>query len=172
MKTATSPSIDLGRLRLPAGPAVVALAALTLGAVYVSEHGFGLEPCALCLYQRWPWWAALGLGAGLIAARGRPALGRALLGLTGLALLTGAGIAAYHMGVEYGWWPGPAACAPPGAGGPMELDALRAQVMGRERIVPCDEAAIRVLGLSMAGWNVLISLAATIPILGAALRRA
>lgn len=164
--------MSLGPLRLPAGAAVFGLAAATLGAVYLSEHGFGLEPCALCLYQRWPWWAALALGAGLIAARGHAAASRALLALTGIALLAGAGVAAYHMGVEYGWWAGPSACAQPGGTGAMDLDELRSLVMSRERVVPCDEAAIRVLGLSMAGWNLVLSLAATVPILGAALRKA
>jgi disulfide bond formation protein DsbB len=131
---------------------VVALAsALTLGAVFVAQYGFGLAPCELCIAQRWPHAAAVVLG---IAALLLPRLRVALLALAGIALAVGDGIAVYHAGVEWHWWQGPTACT--GSGTPDSIEALRAQLLTAQ-VVRCDEVAFRFLGLSMAGWNVLWS---------------
>ena len=136
------------------------LAAAVLGSVYLAEFGFGMEPCQLCLYQRWPWWAALGLGAIGLATKPRGQAGRALLAAITLALLAGLGVAGYHVGVEQGWWQGPTACAQAGSLD-MTLEQLRAEVMGRERVVPCDQPAY-ILGVSMASWNLVVTLWALI----------
>lgn len=136
------------------------LAAAVLGSVYLAEHGFGMEPCALCLYQRWPWWVALGLGAVGLALRPRAMAGRVLVGAIAVSLLAGLAVAGYHVGVEQGFWQGPTACAQPGSLD-MSLDDLRAQVMGRERVVPCDQPAY-ILGVSMASWNLVVTLWALI----------
>lgn len=133
-------------------PVLVLLASvIVLGAALVSQYGFGLEPCVLCIWQRWPYVAAIALGAAGAALRNSPLLPWTLAA-GGAALLIGSGIAVYHVGVEQHWWAGTAACT----GGPTAttLEDLRAQLMGRPP-VRCDEPAFVFLGLSMAGWNVL-----------------
>ncbi len=148
------------------GLAVLALALFTLGMAFVAQYGFGLAPCQLCLWQRWPYAAAIVFGlAALALPRWRPAL----LALAGLSILASGGIAAFHVGVEQKWWQGLASCS--GAPTPNSIEALRAQLMAAP-VVRCDEAAFRFLGLSMAGWNVLWSLALGIFALLAARRAA
>jgi disulfide bond formation protein DsbB len=140
-----------------------------LGALW-SEHFGGLAPCPLCLRQRWPYYVGLPLaGLGLIAAAAgsrRIALA-ALIALVPVFLI-GAGLGAHHAGVEYGWWAGPTDCAGAGAmvGGNL-LDAMNQTV-----VVDCAKAAWRdpVLGLSLAGWNVLVSLGAAAMAAGAIAR--
>lgn len=136
-----------------AGLSVAALAVLTLGMALLAQYGFGLAPCELCLWQRWPYAAAIlfALGA-LIMPKLRPVL----LALAGFSILVSGGIAVFHVGVEEKWWQGLASCS--GAPTPNSIEALRAQLMAAP-VVRCDEAAFRFIGISMAGWNVLWSLA-------------
>lgn len=145
-----------------AGPAFALLSAITLGAAFVAQYGFGLAPCQLCLWQRWPYTVAILLG--LLAwklPRARPLL----LALLALAFATTAGIALFHTGVELKWWAGLESCG--GGGTATTLEALRAQVLAAP-IVRCDEAAFSFLGLSMAGWNMLwASLLAVLALLAA-----
>lgn len=146
------------------------LAAIVLATVYISQYGFGLEPCELCLAQRWPWWIALGLGLLGALFRSQPVVAKRLPFILALVFLAGAGIAGFHVGVEQGWWEGPTACSQLGSDATMNLDQLRDMVMSRVRTVPCDQPAAIILGLSMAAWNVLISLAAAIYALWAGLK--
>lgn len=132
---------------------LLALGAVTLGSVYAAQYLGGLQPCPLCLYQRWPWWIAVGLSALALAL---PGFGRAALMLAGLAIGAGAGIAFYHAGIEQQWWPGPTSCS--GAATPDSLDALRAQLFAAP-IIRCDDIAWSLFGISMAGYNALLSLA-------------
>lgn len=133
------------------GLVIALLAAASLGLAFVAQYAFGLAPCELCLWQRWPYAAviALGLGAALLPRWRMP-----LLALAALCLLAGGGIGVFHVGVEEKWWQGLASCG--GAPTPSSIDELRAQLMAAP-VVRCDEAAFRFLGLSMAGWNVLWS---------------
>lgn len=133
------------------------------GAVLLAAHAFetfgGLAPCHLCFYQRDVYWAALGAGAaGLALLRARQAWAEPMVdALLGIIFLTGAGIAAFHAGVEWKWWPGPASCT---GGGSISSSDLSSFLAGAKVRAPrCDEAAWTLLGLSMAGWNSLISLA-------------
>lgn len=125
-------------------------AALLLGA-FAFQHLGGLAPCPLCLWQRWPHGAAILLGILALAVPG------GLIPLLGmLSALTSAGLGAYHTGVERGWWQGPATCS---AGDPSALtsEQLFEQIMAAP-LVRCDEVPWEMLGLSMASWNVVISL--------------
>ncbi len=132
--------------------------ALILGALGFQYIG-GIPPCEMCHWQRWPHIAAaiLGLGGGLALESGLPSssLARPLAWLT-TTLVGAAGLLGlYHAGVEWHWWPGPAACT--GAafryrGGRLDLNAP---------VVMCDVAAWRLAGISLAGYNAVISLAAT-----------
>lgn len=140
-------------LRPPrSGLAVAALSAFTLGMAFIAQYGFGLAPCELCLWQRWPYAAAIAFG---LAALALPRWRASLLALAGLSILVSGGIAVFHVGVEEKWWQGLASCS--GAPTPNSIEALRAQLMAAP-VVRCDEVAFRFLGISMAGWNVLWSL--------------
>lgn len=144
-----------------AAAVLLTLAALALiGAAMFVEHGMGLKPCPLCLLQRIPYYATLALGPLVVlAVRLKTPRWLAILGLlaiTGL-MLYGAAVAGYHAGVEWQWWKGPQGCsgeiAPAlNAGGLLDQ-------MNRTTVVRCDVAPMRVLGLSLAGWNVPTSLA-------------
>ncbi|MSP47854.1 MAG: disulfide bond formation protein B [Alphaproteobacteria bacterium] len=142
----------------PAAPALLAhgSAALLLGAL-VFQHWGGLQPCVLCLWQRWP--HAVAIAAGLMGVflirQGRgSASGWATL-VAAAALAVTAGLGAYHAGVELRWWEGTQAC---GATGPVATGAaaLRDRLLAAP-VVRCDEVARSLLGVSMAGWNFLLS---------------
>ena len=145
---------------------IVLVALATIGGALVSEHVFGLVPCKLCLLQRQPYYWGIPLAI-LVALAPQGLLRPGLLVLS-LVFLVSAGLGAYHSGVEWGWFLGPSDCgggsgAAPGAVG----DFL--QSLNNVRVVSCTEAAWRFLGLSLAGWNALVSLAlAGLAVLGAA----
>lgn len=124
-------------------------AALLLGA-WAFQHLGGLAPCKLCIWQRWPHGAAVLIG---LAALYVPGAALTLLGA--LAALTTGGIGAYHVGVEQGWWEGPTSCTSGDIGG-MSTEDLMAQIMSAP-LIRCDEIAWQMLGLSMAGWNMVVS---------------
>ena len=125
-------------------------AALMLGA-FAFQYIGGLPPCAMCIWQRYPHVVAIALG--LIALRfGTPVL--AWLGA--LAALTTAAIGGYHTGVERGWWEGPTTCTSGPIGG-LSTDELFDQIMSAP-LVRCDEVPWEMFGLSMASWNMVISL--------------
>ncbi|MDR4306286.1 disulfide bond formation protein B [Chelatococcus sambhunathii] len=145
--------------RVSAAALVIAVvAALTVGGALIFEHVFGYVPCMLCLWERWPYYlgAPLALLAALLAVRGNAGAARLLLVLVAILFLGGAALGAYHAGVEWSFWPGPTSCAganaaPSSAGGLLEQ-------MRTTRIVPCDRAAWRLFGVSLAGYSALISL--------------
>ena len=134
---------------------VAGAAAAALIAALISQFGFDLQPCVLCLWQRWPYVAAIVLGlAAILLRRNRPAA-MVLTGLAVLAVVVSGGIGAFHVGVEQGWWEGTAGCG--SLSNTDDLAALRAQIMNAP-IVRCDEVAFSLFGISMAGWNVLYAL--------------
>jgi disulfide bond formation protein DsbB len=138
--------------------------ALLFGA-FAFQHLGGLAPCAMCLWQRWPHAAAAVIGALALAVPGR------LLPLAGaLAAATGAALGLYHTGVERGWWEGPDTCTAGPVAGIAPGDLLE-QILAAP-VVRCDEVAWEWLGLSMAGWNALLSLGLAALWLMAARRRA
>jgi disulfide bond formation protein DsbB len=140
------------------GQAAAAVFAITTATI-VAAWGFelaGYLPCPLCLQQRWAYYAVVplsGLLLGLLIADPRRAgvVRRGLL-LVALIMTAGAMLGAYHAGVEWKWWPGPATCDFGGglSGGLPNLDTARA--------ISCEEAQWRFLGQSFAGWNVIVSL--------------
>ena len=138
----------------PLAVLVLAVGAGVLATAYASQYLGGLAPCELCLYQRWPWWAAGGLA--LIAATAPVAANRrrGLCLTAGLFILAGAALAAYHVGVEQHWWQGPASCG----GGAMPATLAEMQRAMATPIVPCDEPAWSLFGVSMAGYNAVFSL--------------
>lgn len=144
------------QVRLAQGLAL-AIPALLLGGAYVSELVFGLHPCEMCWWQRWPHFAALGLA---LLSYVVP-LRAVLTALAALAILTSGAIGLFHAGVEYGWWEGLTGCATIAATeGTSALDAIMNAPMIR-----CDEAPWDLFGISLAGWNFLISTAGGLAIL-------
>lgn len=128
----------------------IASAATLLGA-YGFEYAGGLAPCQLCYYQRLPYFAAMLLCG---TAWLRPGLAHWISAALMAVFLTGAGLGAYHSGVEWHWWAGPASCVAGGSGGSVE--DLMAQILAAP-IVRCDEIPWSLLGISLAGYNSLIS---------------
>jgi disulfide bond formation protein DsbB len=117
-----------------------------------SQHLGGLNPCEMCYWQRWPHWAALAIG-GLSFFLPRQA--RALTLLAALAIAVSGAIGLFHAGVELGWWEGLTACTNNVAAG--SPDQLLKNILATP-IVRCDQVQWSLFGLSMAGWNALISL--------------
>jgi disulfide bond formation protein DsbB len=153
--------------------AITVIAAATLIGAWIFQYGFNIVPCELCLEQRYAYYFVIPAGALLAIAASRGldrrwvALGLAVLGL---ATLANAGLATYHSGVEWGWWKGPTACT-----GPM-VDFGKAgnllEQLNKVKVVRCDEVQWRFLGLSLAGYNVLISLLMSAIALWGATRKA
>ena len=147
--------------RRPAFALAVIVPAALLGGALVAQYGFGLPPCEMCWWQRYPHFAALALG--LLAWTTR---GARFAVLAALAMLVSGAIGAFHAGVEYGWWEGLTACSSNALG-----DDPLASIMNAP-IVRCDVAPWSLFGVSLAGWNFLISTAAGLAIFGLLRRRA
>lgn len=124
---------------------------LLLGA-FAFQHIGGMAPCKLCIWQRYPHAIALALG---VVAFFLPL--RILAALGALAALSTAAVGAYHVGVEQGWWLGPSTCSSAPVGS-LSTDDLMEQIMSAP-LVRCDEIPWEMFGISMAGWNVVASLA-------------
>jgi len=164
-------TFDLAR-RQPVASAAIAIAAIglaTIAGFLFFQFVLGYPPCPLCLEQRIAYYIAVPLAAmillGLSVGSSRKVLVLALLAIAA-AMLWNAGLGVYHSGIEWQWWPGPQQCSGTTSnfsGGSL-LDQLQ-----KTPVVRCDEAPWRFLGLSLAGYNVLISLTlAAIALWGAA----
>ncbi len=122
----------------------LALLVIMTGA-FIFEYA-GYPPCELCLMQRWAYYAGIPFAAFL--ALTKPSWIKSGLIVLGVMLTANAIFGVYHSGVEWKWWAGPTACT----GGTVSVglpDLTKPGVM-------CDEPAIRILGLSLAGWNAII----------------
>ena len=133
---------SLGKARL----AAVLVPAALLGGAYVAQYAFYLAPCEMCWWQRYPHFAAFALG--LVAFAVKPA--RVWVALAGLAVLTSGLIGGFHAGVEYGWWPGITGCSAL----PTGIDVMDPAAAP---LVRCDTAPWTLFGISLAGFNFLIS---------------
>nr|WP_147124850.1 disulfide bond formation protein B [Shimia ponticola] len=121
--------------------------ALIVGA-YVFQY-LGFAPCKMCYWQRYPHFAAIIIGAVFLAFQWQvlPWLGAMAAAITG-------GIGVFHVGVEQKWWEGPASCTGGGMGDLSGADLLN---LDSVRVIMCDEISWQMLGLSMPGWNALLS---------------
>lgn len=135
--------------------ALVFMASLgSLAFAFAGEHLFGLEPCILCLYERVPYALAAALaGAALLLPVSRVWKAR-LMAMAAAVFIAGAGLAFYHVGVEQHWWRSVAAC-----GGTLATDMGDLRNLTAADLKPCDRVDLRLFGLSLAGYNVLVSLA-------------
>jgi disulfide bond formation protein DsbB len=140
--------------------AAAAIAAATILGAYFFEYVLHYPPCPLCLDQRIPYYVAIPVAVAVAVAAHMGAPRWLLAGglvVVAIAMLIGAGLGVYHSGVEWKWWAGPSDCVGPinsfGTAGSL------LQTIEATPVVRCDEAAWRLLGLSLAGYNVLISAA-------------
>ena len=138
---------------------VALVGSLAILGAWFFEYGLGLKPCPLCLEQRYPYYFGIPLAVMVILGDRFGASRKVLLAALAViaaGMLWNAGLGVFHSGVEWKWWPGPQACsgALEGLGSAGGL-AKRLESMS---VVRCDEAPWRFLGLSLAGYNVLISL--------------
>lgn len=139
--------------------ACAVVAAIVVAAAWTFQLIGGYEPCALCLWQRQPYYYGIPLAllAAAASAAGAPRwIGRGLLALFGAAMLIGFGLAVYHAGVEWRFWEGPSACA--GGAAPGDVGAMLRSLEAGNRAPSCTDATWRFLGLSFAGWNAVASL--------------
>lgn len=138
--------------------AALAASLAMLGAAHAFETFGRLAPCELCLKERLAYWIAAGVAvAGIVLSRTPARLPRLSSAVLALVFLASGALAAYHAGVEWKFWPGPASCT----GGTVQVtaaDLSRLLHGGPVGAPACDKAAWVFLGLSMAGWNALISL--------------
>ncbi len=140
-----------------------ALLAGALGSQYIG----GLYPCEMCHWQRWGHYAALALALLAYALRGQPDRGRSFVWLAALAILSSGLTGVYHAGVELDIFEGMTQCTATGrsSGADLLKDIMAAP------LVRCDEVQFSFLGISMAGWNALLSIGSALVILWLSLRR-
>jgi disulfide bond formation protein DsbB len=147
-------------------PVVAFLAPLLLyGGALVSQFGFGLHPCEMCYWQRWPHEAAILLALLALILRRNDKAMRALTLLAAVAIAISGVIGIFHAGVEYGFWEGITTCAT-GTSGPVTLDSIM-----NAPLIRCDTAQWTLFGISLAGFNAIFSLGAAALVLTLLRRR-
>jgi len=124
--------------------------AALLGGALVSQHVFGLFPCELCYWQRWPHEAAIAFAI-VALLLGRRAAAAPLVALAAIAILISGGIGAFHAGVEYGWWEGFTTCS--STAGSAALESIM-----NAPLIRCDQAQWTLAGISLAGFNAIFSI--------------
>ena len=146
--------------QLTAAGAVAAVGALTICGFFFFQYVVGLPPCPLCLEQRDAYYVCVPLALLLLLGINYGAAPKTIVaGFAVIAafMLWNAGLGVYHAGIEWKFWPGPQDCS-----GPIDKFGSASEALKHLEnisVVRCDQAAIRILGLSLAGWNVLVSLA-------------
>ena len=155
-----------GRLR-NANLLALLLPAALLAGVWGSQLIGGLYPCEMCHWQRWPHYGAVLVAAVAFLTNGAPR--RALVVFAALLIAASGAIGVFHAGVEYGWWPGITGCTSTVT--PTGTPAERlAQIMNAP-MIRCDVPQWSLLGISLAGWNALVSIPAALVALVLAMRR-
>jgi len=154
MTNVLRPFLDRWRL------CAVLVAAAMLATAHAFETFGGYAPCMLCLRQREVYWAILALGLVfmvLVRTPGGPRWRAATCWVLALGFAVSCGVAVYHAGAEWKFWPGPQSCS--GGGSKVNMADIKAMLDGATFKPPsCENAAWRMAGLSMAGWNALVSL--------------
>lgn len=134
-----------------------------LGGALFSQYVGGLYPCEMCYWQRWPHGAAILLALGALFSPIQSARTRPLVLLAALAIAISGGIGVFHAGVEIGWWEGITHCTATGATSLQDILSVP--------LIRCDQVQWDFLGISMAGWNAILSLGGAIMITLLATRR-
>lgn len=154
---------------LAAALAIAGLGAATILGAWYFQYGLGLQPCPLCLEQRYAYYFAIPLAALVVLGASVGASRKVIVAafvVIAAGMIWNAGLGAYHAGVEWKWWAGPQDCG--GALGDLGSAGGLLKKLESIRVIRCDEVAWSFLGISLAGYNVLISLAlAAIAVWGA-----
>lgn len=153
-------------LRLARWIALLLPAGLVGGALF--SQLFGLIPCEMCMWQRWPHYAAIPVAALSFVAPGR-ALRMTLVLFAGALIAVSGAIGVFHAGVEYHWWQGITACTAQAT--PADPMAMLNEAI-RRPLIRCDSAQWTLLGISLAGFNALFSLGGAVAIFALSVRRA
>ena len=145
------------KIELPSQLGLLALlgSGALLGGAYWFQYVVGLAPCDMCYWQRYPHMVAIVAGLGALATFHWPRLAVALVTTAIAALVATSAIGVFHVGVEYHWWQGPQACSGNIPSG-LSADDLKKYLFAA-RMVRCDQTAWSMWGISMAGWNALLS---------------
>lgn len=143
---------------------ITASSLLSLLMALIAQYGFELEPCKLCIWQRWPYAIniALGIAMFILAAHSNNnnIILKTLLLLTILVFLSGSAIGVYHAGIEYGWWQEITSCVDDidnNIVNNSDLSSLKAEIF-KQPIAACDQPEFVLFGISMAGYNAIWSL--------------
>jgi disulfide bond formation protein DsbB len=140
--------------------AIAAAGAATILGAWILQYGLGLQPCPLCLEQRYAYYFAIPLALMVLlgdqVGASRKVLFAALIAIA-LGMLWNAGLGVYHSGIEWKWWAGPQECT--GTLGDLGSAGGLLSKLQSINVARCDEAVWRFLGVSLAGYNALISLA-------------
>ena len=150
-------SENTGKYSCPAALGLLLITIGTIAGAWAFQLIGGYIPCPLCLQQRWPYYAVIPIAFVMfLFSRTEGAGGMVRLGLIlcGLIMLVSAGLGGHHVGVEWGWWPGPTSCS---GGGGLAPGTILPDLTQND-VVRCDEVQWRMFGLSFAGWNFVISL--------------
>ena len=145
--------------QLTAAGIIAVVGALTICGFFFFQYIMHLPPCPLCLEQRQPYYFCVPLAVLLIIGISHGASSKVII--AGFAVITAfmlwdCGLAVYHAGVEWKWWQGPIDCS-----GPIDKFGAAHDIfkhLNSFSLVRCDEVSWRFLGLSLAGWNALVSL--------------
>jgi disulfide bond formation protein DsbB len=170
--TSLATRLTAGSDAYKAGTAMLFLAAATILGALAFEHIGGYIPCPLCLEQRYAYYAGVPLlfaSLVLLSADQKPWAALIFLAVA-LFFLVNAGLGVYQAGAEWKFWPGPTTCATVQAVTGSATDLLKK--LETTSVIRCDEAAWRFVGLSFAGWNVVVSLVLFVGCLKAALSAA
>lgn len=137
---------------------LVASVGLLVGAWAFQIFG-SLQPCPLCVYQRWPYWIMIALAGFSVLAGPRlpPSALAVLAAIGGLVFLAGAGIAGFHVGVEQSWWEGLSTCASADTDPNLSIEELKAKLFATPPL-RCDEVPWSLFGISLAGYNFIASI--------------
>ncbi len=146
--------------RYPAHWLAFLLPSALLGGALISEHFFGLYPCEMCMWQRWPHLVAIIMALPALILRSRNWSSLLVLSAA-LAIIVSGFIGGFHAGVEYGWWEGITSCATDLG----DSDDLLGSIMNAP-LVRCDVAPWSLFGISLAGYNFLLSVGGGMLILG------
>ena len=149
----------LDRLPLPSKLGLLALigSGALLGGAYYFQYVEGLQPCDLCLLQRYPHMAAIAVGALALASFAWPRLAIVFALCAIIALFVTSGLGVYHVGVEQHWWQGPQECTGRIPAG-LSAEQLKKYLFAA-KMVRCDDIPWKFWDISMAGWNAIISAA-------------
>jgi disulfide bond formation protein DsbB len=146
---------------------VLIASASVLGTALLAQFWGGLAPCELCLMQRWPWDAAVVIAIIVLLVGNRAQLSWVAL-VFAIVFVVSIAFAFYHVGVEQHWFAGPTACTA-GGSAPKTVEELKRQILGQQPVL-CDQIQWSLFGISLAGWNLLASLAMAAICLAAFLR--